>query len=625
MADEQNELRRINWSELFPFTRIFKSFRMAACQPAKVGLALGAILVLFVAGWLLGVIWSWTGATAFPGEIDAYRSLTSAQFNAARENWEDGRLPAAAAALVAARNENLNLTRYQQKLGEQTKAKYYLAGFKKEIQDRKKPTYDAALLDLAQVLDKAGKDDKDPSDLLDDAESIRDDVIEAISEAIGETAEEAEEIIDADADLNDDQKEKQKDLLDEEEEQAWFALTQLKRDWAEAETAIQGRQIFTSFMDYELACIDNALSAVWRADFFNGIQATSGGFVGWMMAALQGFCWMISEHWIFAIFFLPLLLGVFALFGGAISRITALDFARNERISIGQGLRFSAGKFLSFFLSPVLVLILVLLGGALLALGGFIGSIPYAGEIFMSLLFFLALIMGMVLAFFLIGFVAGSPLMYPTIAVEGSDSFDGISRSIMYVYSHPWHTLFYGLVTVIYGALTYLFVRFFLFLALLLTHMFVGWGLIGGGETLGSSADKLDLLWAAPTFENLYAGMQWQALGGWSVIWAFVLNVWVFLIAALVFAYLISFFFTASTVVYYLLRRKIDSVEMDDVYVEEIEEQQWIEPETAPAEDTPENNQDPGEESAPADEQEQEGSSESSQDSDEDSDSNDTP
>ena len=178
----------------------------------------------------------------------------------------------------------------------------------------------------------------------------------------------------------------------------------------------------------------------------------------------------------------------------------------------------------------------------------------------------------------------------------------------MYVYSKPWHALFYGVVTVVYGALTYLFVRFFVYLALLATHTFVSWGVIGGGSSLGPATDKLDVLWAAPSFDALFVGIQWEAMSGWMAVWAFILNCWVFLIAALPIAYLISFFFTSSTVVYFLLRRKIDATELDDVYVEELEEQEWIEPETQEPEQTAQEDQAP----APGAEQDQAETGESS-------------
>ena len=35
---------------------------------------------------------------------------------------------------------------------------------------------------------------------------------------------------------------------------------------------------------------------------------------------------------------------------------------------------------------------------------------------------------------------------------------------------------------------------------------------------------------------------------------------------------MISFYFSANTIIYYLMRREVDATEMDDVYVEETED-----------------------------------------------------
>ena len=71
------------------------------------------------------------------------------------------------------------------------------------------------------------------------------------------------------------------------------------------------------------------------------------------------------------------------------------------------------------------------------------------------------------------GTVGGFNLMYPTVAVEGSDSFDAISRSFSYVFARPWRMLWYTVVAVVYGALCYLFVRYFIYVMLAVTHFFV--------------------------------------------------------------------------------------------------------------------------------------------------------
>src|SRR5206468_8815700 len=119
----------------------------------------------------------------------------------------------------------------------------------------------------------------------------------------------------------------------------------------------------------------------------------------------------------------------------------------------------------------------VLAIGLIVALGGALGNIPFFGPIIVGGLFFLALAAGFVMSLVLLGLVGGLNLMYPTIAVESSDSFDAISRSFSYLYARPWRLAFYTVVSVVYGALTYLFVRLFIYLMLMLTHKFVGYGI----------------------------------------------------------------------------------------------------------------------------------------------------
>ena len=56
MADESHVVRGINWRETFPFTQIFRAFRVAI-HPTKLILALVALLLIYCGGWLLDSLW----------------------------------------------------------------------------------------------------------------------------------------------------------------------------------------------------------------------------------------------------------------------------------------------------------------------------------------------------------------------------------------------------------------------------------------------------------------------------------------------------------------------------------------------------------------------------------------
>jgi len=184
-------------------------------------------------------------------------------------------------------------------------------------------------------------------------------------------------------------------------------------------------------------------------------------------------------------------------------------------------------------------------------------------------MFFLALLGGLVMTLVLLGTIGGYNLMHPTIAVEGSDSFDAISRSFSYVFHSPWRMLWYTFVSVVYGAICYLFVRFFVWLVLALTWFFVAWFL--GGQP----GKYWPVMFPPPTdplaplpYSPDYAHLHWvEQIAAGMMVW------WNYLLIGLVAAFAISYYFSANTIIYFLMRREVDATEMDDVYVEETDDE----------------------------------------------------
>ncbi|MBN1490356.1 MAG: hypothetical protein JXA69_10590, partial [Phycisphaerae bacterium] len=71
MSDESQELRRINWTECFAFTQIFRTFRLAI-QPNKLALAAIGLVATCLVGWVLDAIWCAADTYALPREIAAF-------------------------------------------------------------------------------------------------------------------------------------------------------------------------------------------------------------------------------------------------------------------------------------------------------------------------------------------------------------------------------------------------------------------------------------------------------------------------------------------------------------------------------------------------------------------------
>jgi hypothetical protein len=337
------------------------------------------------------------------------------------------------------------------------------------------------------------------------------------------------------------------------------------------DAATVNRGIFISFFEYEMQQIRQLTDGVLYNNWF-----TPGGvFYAIFNIIADGPGRMIRYHPLYAVLFFAWFLLVWSLFGGAIARIAAVHVARDEKISVRQALRFSISKVLSFLFAPLIPLMIILAIGAVVALTGLVLlHIKWVGPPAMGVVFFLALLAGFIMTLVALGTIGGFNLMFPTVAVEGSDSFDAISRSFSYVFARPWRMLIYTAVAIAYGALTYLFVRLFIFVMLLTTHYFVGWFLPTTGQPNHYWNGPSDaVIWPAPTWDNLTYDVNYAGLKTSEDIAAGAVSFWVYLTIGLLGAFAISFYFSANTIIYYLMRREVDATELDDVYVEETEDE----------------------------------------------------
>ena len=270
--------------------------------------------------------------------------------------------------------------------------------------------------------------------------------------------------------------------------------------------------------------------------------------------------WAVRYHYLYCAIFFLIELAVLSVAGGAICRMAALQFAKDEKPGLTESLRYGVRKFTSFFTAPLLPVGMIVFVGVFVFLLGLIANIPRAGELIMAIFMPLALLAGALIGVVLIGAVAGFNLMFPAVAYDGSDCFDAISRAFNYLYSRPWHMLFYSAVAASYGAVCYVFVRFFAFLLLLATYTLLDLGVFANG------AGKLERIWAQPTFvrlvpPNLEPTANWSEWFAAHLVYLFLL-----VVVGLVVSFVVSFYFSANTAIYALMRKKVDNTAIDDVY-----------------------------------------------------------
>jgi len=240
-------------------------------------------------------------------------------------------------------------------------------------------------------------------------------------------------------------------------------------------------------------------------------------------------------------------LAVWALFGGAIVRMATVQLATGDRVGLAAAMRFAAKKWLSFVIAPLLPVLGIVLCAIPIAILGLLTGAD-VGAVVAAVLWPLALIAGLLMALLALGLIFGWPLMAATIATEGTDAFDALSRSYAYVFQRPLHYLFYAVVAGLLGAAGWLLVSNFAAGVLQLSAWGASWG---------ATDQRMALLAGQPEGFGEIAGISA------SLFWF-----WTMCVKLVAVGFLFAFFWSVVPSWYLLLRRDVDATEMDEVYLD---------------------------------------------------------
>ncbi|MDF1700151.1 MAG: hypothetical protein P1V36_03205, partial [Planctomycetota bacterium] len=152
-------------------------------------------------------------------------------------------------------------------------------------------------------------------------------------------------------------------------------------------------------------------------------------------------------------------LAVWSFFGLGIHRITTLRIARDEGMSIGEALRFSARHWTTLLLCPVIIVAIIAVFWGCNALAGLLESIPGLGGVLAILLGPLRLVSTLLIVLVGVGGIFGMPLISAAASWECNGSLDAISRAFSYLFARPlqyfWNYflifLFTGLILLVGG------------------------------------------------------------------------------------------------------------------------------------------------------------------------------
>lgn len=259
----------------------------------------------------------------------------------------------------------------------------------------------------------------------------------------------------------------------------------------------------------------------------------------------------VADAWLHML----LVVSLGTLIGGAITRRVAVEFAGRGEPGLGETVRFSVREFPFTFGAPVIPLVgigLLFLMGRVVA---WLGRTPGIDETVTAALWGLLLLFSLVTALIVLGVGAAWPLMVAAHSAEGTDGFDAMNRAYNYVFVRPWYALWLVLLTMAYGGVLIVFLSGLTGVVLQLTE-WIAAGPISDVGLARITAQAPEWVTLTPPSEDPSPGVT-GSLGAF----------WYRGLGTLLTAFVYSFFWTAATLIYFLLRKSVDAYDLDRVYL----------------------------------------------------------
>lgn len=262
---------------------------------------------------------------------------------------------------------------------------------------------------------------------------------------------------------------------------------------------------------------------------------------------------VLREHPAFAFFLLMLLIGAIGPGGGVLCRMAAEEVAHGRRVPPMEALAFALAFPGRLALAPALPVIVLALLASLSALLGLAFALPWL-DVIAGALYGVWLLLGLLAAVVIVGFVAAGWMLVPAVACEACDAADAWPRAFAYAFSRPVRWLgcvAVGLVGLVVGYL------------LVATVVAAAIGFAGASASAWHGNGVLAVepatfsLAAEPTEAP-------QALHARAT--AVLVAAWRGALIALVAAWVVSYLATAATSIYLVLRRACDGRDVGEIW-----------------------------------------------------------
>lgn len=277
--------------------------------------------------------------------------------------------------------------------------------------------------------------------------------------------------------------------------------------------------------------------------------------LGRIPVVMPGLLW--PDHKLFVIFFGLWFMVIFLIGGATISRSAVCEFSLNQFIPWTEALAFSLRRWMALCGTIVLPVAALLIGVLLLAVGGLLFRVP-GGNVLGALLYGPALIGSFLAACILILGILGLSMYVPAVTAESADAADALARSFSYIKNRPLHFLFYIALAVAIGLLGLLVVTLFA----VVTINIAAWGI-----SLFAGADTVSYVAGAELGRIAPPGDHWELINVTDRLAAAVVDWWRTLVGGIVAGFVVSYLFTAQSIIYLLMRKATDDQDIQEIWI----------------------------------------------------------
>ena len=307
------------------------------------------------------------------------------------------------------------------------------------------------------------------------------------------------------------------------------------------------RGVFEATVDHVLGGFNQTVQGIFSLEFDRIVAGLNALMIQTPTALWRHHRWFAIVYGLFAVL-------VFAIGGGAVARIAAVQAATQKHLSIRESVDFSLRRLLDLFIAQTLPLMILLILCGVVAVMGVLMAAPVL-DVIGGAVYGIALALGFLIAFLAVGYVLGHPMLVPAVACESCSGPDAMQRAYAYVITRPLHLLWYWIVGLVGLALGFLAVS--VVAALMLNATALLYGTLVSNPALIASDEMLELTRHTPAVP----------LDSWHHRWsAGLIGLWETLVLCLVAAYVLSYRFSASAIIYLLMRKAADGQDLQEIW-----------------------------------------------------------